>query len=381
MVNSFNSPWRIGTVGIKNRLVRSATNLRMAGPRGEVTDELIAAHKSLAAGGIGLVITGHAFVTLDGRAGQGQIGAYDDRLRQGLERLPEAAHAHAVKMLLQISHGGTRSLPLSGVRMGPSEEAGAMEMTRDDIERVRDGFVSAAALAEKAGFDGVQIHAAHRYLLSQFLSPLTNRRRDEYGGMEGGVRFVRQIMAGIRLEVDRPFILSMKIGADTQPNGNDKNDVLRIVKELIPAGLDCVEISRGYAQTDETVATQIKAHVNESYNLDVAVYIKHQVPSLPVIVVGGFRSVEAVERALSQKIDAVALSRPLIAEPGLPARWMQGDRAPSLCVSCSKCIRGEGSVSCACVKSGAGVTLPQAARSKEGPSAINQPRGTLGHVE
>ena len=122
MVNSFNSPWRIGTVGIKNRLVRSATNLRMAGPRGEVTDELIAAHKSLAAGGIGLVITGHAFVTLDGRAGQGQIGAYDDRLRQGLERLPEAAHAHAVKMLLQISHGGTRSLPLSGVRMGPSEK-------------------------------------------------------------------------------------------------------------------------------------------------------------------------------------------------------------------------------------------------------------------
>jgi 2,4-dienoyl-CoA reductase-like NADH-dependent reductase (Old Yellow Enzyme family) len=345
-VNSFNSPWRIGTVGIKNRLVRSATNLRMAGPRGEVTDELIAAHKSLAAGGIGLDITGHAFVTLDGRAGQGQIGVYDDILRQGLERLPEAAHAHAVKMLLQISHGGTRSLPLSGVRMGPSEEDGAMEMTRDDIERVRDGFVSAAALAEKAGFDGVQLHAAHRYLLSQFLSPLANRRTDEYGGKEGGAHFVRRIIAGIRDVVNREFLVAVKIGTDTQSNGNGRDDVLWIVKELIPAGLDCVEISRGYAQLDETVAPKIKAHVNEAYNLDVAAYIKSHVPLLPVIVVGGFRSIETVEAALSQNMDAVALSRPLISEPDLPLHWLQGNRSPSACVSCSKCIKGKGAVSC-----------------------------------
>lgn len=253
-------------------------------------------------------------------------------------------------------------MPLCGERMGPSGEDGALEMTRDDIERVAACFVSAAALAEKAGFDGVQIHAAHRYLLSQFLSPLANRRQDEYGDMAGGIRFIRQITAGIRAEVSRTFIVAVKIGADTQPNGNDKNDVLQIVKELIPAGLDCVEISRGYAQMDETVARNIKAHVNEAYNLDVAVYIKHQMPSLPVIVVGGFRSIEAVERALSQEIDAVALSRPLIAEPGLPLRWMQGNRSPSACVSCSKCIKGKGAVSC--------ITKPGGYMSPNGKKSI-----------
>jgi 2,4-dienoyl-CoA reductase-like NADH-dependent reductase (Old Yellow Enzyme family) len=350
-VNSFNSPWQIGSVRIKNRLVRSATNLRIAGPRGEVTDELIAAHERLAAGGIGLVVTGHAFVTLDGRAGQGQIGAYDDMLRQGLEKLAGAAHAQDVKVFLQISHGGTRSLPLRGERIGPSEEDGALEMTRDDIERVMAGFVSAAALAEKAGFDGVQIHAAHRYLLSQFLSPLANRRRDEYGGKEGGARFIKRIITGIKGVVNKGFIVAIKMGADTQPNGNGKEDVLWIVKELIPAGLDWVEISRGYAQLDETVAPKIKPHVDEAYNLDVAAYIKSRLPDLPMTVVGGFRSIEAVEAALSQNIDAVALSRPLIREPGLPLRWMLENKSPSYCVSCMQCIKGKGPVTCAMLES------------------------------
>lgn len=381
MNSTVNSPWQIGSVGVRNRLVRSATNLRLAGPDGEVTKQLIAAYTSLAEGGIGLIITGHAFVSPEGRTQLGQLGAYHEALLPGLARLADAAHAHDARILLQISHGGIRSLPLLGERMGPCGENGSMEMTREDIERVAACFVSAAALAEKAGFDGVQIHAAHRYLLSQFLSPLANRRKDDYGGKTGGIHFIRQITAGIRVEVSRAFIVAVKIGADTQPNGNDKNDVLQIVKKLIPAGLDCVEISRGYAQTDETVATKIKAHVNEAYNLDVAMFVKHQLPSVPVIVVGGFRSVEAVERALAQKIDAVALSRPLIAEPGLPARWIQGERATSLCVSCSKCIMGKGAVSCAYVKPDAGISLPREARTTQDLSASSKPEGTSGHVE
>lgn len=355
MNTSFSRAWQIGTAVIKNRLVRSATNLRLAGPDGEVTSELIAAYTKLGQGGIGLITTGHAFVSPEGRTKLGQLGAYHEALRTGLARLAGAAHAYDAPILLQISHGGSRSLPLLGERMGPCGDDGAMEMTRDDIQRVTACFISAAALAEKAGFDGVQIHAAHQYLLSQFLSPIANRRRDEYGGMAGGLRFVQQIMEGIRREVKEPFLVSMKIGADTQTGGNDEHDVLRIVRTLIPAGLNCVEISRGYAPTDETVATKIKAHVNEAYNLDVAAYIKHQMPSLPVVVVGGFRSVDAVEAALARGIDAVALSRPLIAEPDLPARWMKGDRSPSLCVSCSRCIRAAGAVSCACVKPDAAV--------------------------
>jgi 2,4-dienoyl-CoA reductase-like NADH-dependent reductase (Old Yellow Enzyme family) len=350
MSSSFNSPWQIGSVEIKNRLVRSATNLRLAGPDGDVTDQLAASYARLAEGGVGLLITGHAFVSPEGRAQHGQLGVYHEALRPGLTRLAEAAHARGVKVLLQISHGGTRSLPLCGERMGPSGEDGALEMTRDDIERVSACFVSAASLAEKAGFDGVQIQAAHRYLLSEFLSPLSNRRGDQYGRKEGGTRVVRRIIEDIRKAVRKESLVTAKIGADTRPSGNDRRDVLWIVKELLSAGLDCVEISRGYAQTDETVARKIKAHVNEAYNLDVALYIKQRVPFLPVIVVGGFRSIEAVESALSQGIDAVALSRPLIAEPDLPARWIAGDRTPSLCVSCSRCIRGKGSVSCACVK-------------------------------
>lgn len=350
MNSPVSSPWRIGSVGIKNRLVRSATNLRLAGPDGEVTNQLIAAYTGLAGGGVGLIITGHAFVSPEGRAQNGQLGVYHEVLRPGLARLADAAHARDVKILLQISHGGARSLPLCGERMGPSGEDGAREMTRDDIEKVAECFVSAAALAEKAGFDGVQIHAAHRYLLSEFLSPLANRRDDEYGGKEGGTRLIGRIIEGIRKAAGKEFLVTAKMGADTRPGGNDRNDVLRIVNELIPAGLDCVEISKGYAQTDETVARKIKARVNEAYNLDLALYIKQRISSLPVIVVGGFRSIEAVETALAAGIDAVAMSRPLIAEPGLPARWMSGDRSPALCVSCSRCITGKGAVSCACIK-------------------------------
>lgn len=350
MNSTVNSPWRIGSVGIRNRLVRSATNLRLAGPDGEVTKQLIAAYTSLAEGGIGLIITGHAFVSPEGRTQLGQLGAYHEALLPGLARLADAAHAHDARIQLQISHGGVRSLPLLGERMGPSGENGALEMTRDDIEKVVARFVSAAALAEKAGFDGVQIHAAHRYLLSEYLSPLTNRRDDEYGGKEGGTRLIGRIIEGIRKAARNEFLVTAKMGADTRPGGNDRNDVLWIVNELIPAGLDCVEISKGYAQTDETVARKIKARINEAYNLDLALYIKQRISSLPVIVVGGFRSIEAVETALTAGIDAVAMSRPLIAEPGLPARWMSGDRSPALCVSCSRCIMGKGAVSCACIK-------------------------------
>jgi len=361
---SFTDSWRIGTVAIKNRVVRSATNLRLAGPDGDVTDRLVASYRRLAEGGVGLAFTGHAFVSPEGRAQRGQLGVYHESLQVGLARLVAAAHAQDVKILLQISHGGARSLPLRGERMGPSGEEGALEMTRSDIEKVEEDFVFAASMAEKAGFDGVQIHAAHRYLLSAFLSPLANRRDDEYGGRDGGTRLIRRIIDGIRKTVGKEFLVAAKVGADTLSGGNDANDVLQVVNELIPAGLDAVEISRGYAQTDETVARKIRARVNEAYNLDVALYIKQQIPNLPLIVVGGFRSIEAVEEALAAGIDAVALSRPLIAEPGLPARWMSGDRSPALCVSCSRCIMGKGAISCAYI-------------DPEGDSAPDQERRIL----
>ena len=223
---------------------------------------------------------------------------------------------------------------------------GANDFSLKEIEKIRSNFVTAAARAEKAGFDGIQIHGAHRYLLSDFLSPVTNTRNDEYGGRNGGTRLIKDIIKGIRSSVGEGFVVAIKVGTDIDENGNNQNDLLLSIEEFIKAGLDCVEISKGIAPLDSTIKEKIKPHINEAYNLDVALYIKNHLPDFPIIVVGGIRSIETAEDILRQGINAVALCRPLIMEPDLPYRWMENDRRPATCISCARCIKTEGPILC-----------------------------------
>ena len=340
------STWTIGTLKIKNRLVRSATGERTAEITGTVTDEIVNIYKTLAEGGTGLIITGHAFVSLDGRTKTGQSGIHDDYCIEGLSKFADVTHTSDARILLQISHGGSRSEPMESENNPHPKAKGANDLSPKEIEKIRGHFIDAAVRAEKAGFDGIQIHGAHRYLLSDFLSPVTNTRDDEYGGREGGTRLVTDIIKGIRSSVSEDFVISIKVGTDVDENGNNQNDLLLSIKEFIRAGLDCVEISKGIAWWDITIKEKIKPHKNEAYNLDVALYIKKRLPGFPVIVVGGIRSIETAEDILRQGIDAVALCRPLIMEPDLPRRWMENDRRPSTCISCSQCVKESGAAIC-----------------------------------
>jgi len=338
--------WRLGKIVLRNRLVRSATNMRMAGPEGEVTEELLEVHRRLNAGGIGLDITGHAFISPEGKVNPGQLGVYDDFLISGLSRLAEAVHREGGKILLQLAHGGSLAREAKGERISPSPFRGARPLSSEEIPDLIEAFVKAALRAKKAGFDGVQLHAAHGYLLAAFLSPRLNRREDEYGGRQGGIRLLKEIIGGIKEACGRDFPVVVKLGPDAPKGGNDVEDIVEILRGLSEGGLDGAEISRGVAPVSEIIVEGVRPGKGEAYNLPCALEVKRGIPDLKVILVGGMRSVEVAERVLEEGIDAVAFSRPLIAEPQLPKRWEKGDHSPSKCLSCNLCFTIKEPVAC-----------------------------------
>jgi len=342
MVEPFD-PFQIANLRSPNRLVRSATNMRLAGPQGEVSEELLEVYRKLAQGGVGLCITGHAYVSAEGKVSDGQLGIWDDRLIDGLKKLVEAFKAEGGLIFVQLSHGGALAFKASGERLSPSPFKGAKGMSLSEVERVKRAFIEAAKRAKKAGFDGIELHGAHGYLLSCFLSPKVNRRKDRYGGREGGTRFIAEIISGIKEETGLPLII--KLGPDNG-EGNTIEDIIESLKELRNYGLDGVEISRGLVPQQEIMKEGIKPYENEAYNLPYALKVKEKMPHLPVILVGGIRSYETSKEILSKGIDALAFSRPLIREPHLPLRWKQGDRRPSTCRSCNLCFNIREPIKC-----------------------------------
>lgn len=346
MAHKLFTPWHIGSRLIKNRLIRSATNMRCADADGKINDTLIGIHEKLADGGVGLDITGHACISWEGRIHEGQIGCHHDSLIDSMRSLTGIVQSRNTSILLQISHGGRRSIPVGmAVSPGASSE-GLKVMSPGDIEKAIGDFISSALRAEAAGFDGVQIHAAHGYFLSELISPLSNVRGDEYGGREGGTSVLKRIVSGIRAATAEDFIIAIKIGTDDHGDGNQKEDLSRILSELMPSGLDCAEISKGYTNSDSIVRKGILPEKSEAYNLDDALYVKSRLPSLPLMVVGGILTMETADSIINRGIDAVALCRPLIIEPDLPHRWMTGDQSPSRCRTCSRCLTEKGPVRC-----------------------------------
>jgi 2,4-dienoyl-CoA reductase-like NADH-dependent reductase (Old Yellow Enzyme family) len=351
----------INGMPLSNRFVRSATWEGMCEKDGRPTSKLAACYRNLAVGGIGLIITGYAFVRPDGKQMPGKMGIHTDDFAADMRSLTRAVHEEGGKICIQLVHaGGQTTAKTAGRRpLAPSavkvdqfpEEPEAM--SKKDIDEIVAAFGQAARRAKEYGFDAIQLHAAHGYLINQFLSPLTNRRADSYGGpVENRCRFLAEVYRCVRSEVGPDFPVLAKInGSDNLAGGLDLSDAIHAALILDKEKIDAIEVSGGTAASGDhgPVRTGIKTPAQEAYNLASAREIKKTV-RCPVMAVGGFRSIEVVNKAvLEDGIDYVSMSRPFIREPHLIKRWQDGDLSQARCISCNGCFRPglrEGGIYC-----------------------------------
>jgi 2,4-dienoyl-CoA reductase-like NADH-dependent reductase (Old Yellow Enzyme family) len=350
-------PTEINGMTLSNRFVRSATWEGMATDDGACTPKLINLMADLAKGGVGLIISSHAYVQKEGQAGPWQLGIYKDDLIPGLQDMTAAVHENGGKIVIQLAHAGLFASPaLTGqTPMGPSSGEGISktplkEMSEEDILQVVKAFEAAAKRAKQAGFDGVQIHSAHGYLLSQFLSPAFNQRTDGYGGaIQNRARIHRDVFRTIRQAVgdDYPVLIKMN-GQDFIDNGLSAQDSLQAAKMLVAEGLDAIELSGGILISIKMSPSRsgIKTEEQEAYFREDAKAFKSQI-DVPLILVGGNRSFQVAERLVQDGVaDYISMSRPFIREPALINRWKSGDLSRATCVSDNMCfgpaMKGDG---------------------------------------
>lgn len=351
----------INGMTLQNRLVRSATWEGMCMADGRPTDKLINFYRELARGGVGLIITGYVFVRPEGKQLPGKMGIHTDGFAPEMKAITKAVHDEGGKICIQLVHcgGQTDSATAGRQPLAPSsvhaEQFPEMpaELTIDEISDVITAFKEGARRAKAWGFDAVQLHGAHGYLINQFLSPLTNRRTDEYGGdIENRCRFMLEVYRKIREEVGDGYPVLIKLNAaDNLAGGLDIVDAIYAAKKLSEAGINAIEVSTGTPASGEQspARTKIDRPEKEAYNLKAARRIREAV-NCPVMVVGGFRSYEVIEKALSQHgLDYISMARPFIREPDLALRWKQGNISPAACISCNGCFKPglkEGGIYC-----------------------------------
>jgi 2,4-dienoyl-CoA reductase-like NADH-dependent reductase (Old Yellow Enzyme family) len=338
----------INQMVLANRFVRSATWEGMAEKDGSVTPRLIDCMVALARGGVGLIISGYAFIRKDGQGAPRQLGVDRDELVPGLRKMAAGVHENNGKIVLQLAHGGFFAMRrlIGQTPLAPSGLPGIgkfprREMTIGDIKELIAAFAEGAERAKQAGFDGVQMHAAHGYLLSQFLSPAFNRRTDEYGGtIENRARFLMETLRAIRLKVGAGYPVLIKMNArDFIANGLELNDSLKAASMLAKEGMDAIEISGGFLNGGKLnpSRSEVDSEEKEAYFREEARAFKKEI-SIPLILVGGNRSFAVAEQLVSGGVtDCISLSRPLIREPGLINRWKAGDLAKAKCISCNRC--------------------------------------------
>jgi 2,4-dienoyl-CoA reductase-like NADH-dependent reductase (Old Yellow Enzyme family) len=343
----------IKSLELPNRAVRSATWSGVGDDNGRVTDRAVEFYQVLASGGIGLIITGYQYVLPNGRQINYTIGNYDDAQTEGLSRLAQAVHDAGGRIVTQIVHCGLRADPklipvgwnLWGPSVVPDPATGNVprEVTRQEIQQLVEAYAAAAARSKQAGFDGVQLHGAHGYGINQFLSGYFNRRGDAYGGnLDKRYRFLGEVMEAVRGAVGNDFPVLIKLNAhDFVEGGLVPQESVRIARRLVDDGIDTIEVSAGSSASPPDKGpsrTKIKTEEDEAYLLDFAAAVKQAV-AVPVITVGGIRSLKTIETILSEgKADYVAMARPFIREPHLIKRWEGGDRARAKCISCNGCF-------------------------------------------
>jgi 2,4-dienoyl-CoA reductase-like NADH-dependent reductase (Old Yellow Enzyme family) len=341
----------IGPLTLRNHFVRSATWEGMAGEDGTVTDKLIELYRNLARGGIGLIITSYTYVDYQGKASPGMLGADRDELIGGLRKLADAVHSEGALIVLQLAHGGSQTKYDTGLpKVGPSAVAerstGVVpeELTKEGIKGLVEKFTNAAIRACKANFDGVQLHAAHGYLLSQFLSSYSNRRTDEYGGsIEKRARLIFEIYRSIRQASGDDFAILIKINCSDfdEEGGFTPEESLWVCQKLSEMGIDAIELSGGIPAAGplSPARTKINTPEAEAYFREYAQQFRPHL-KCPLILVGGIRSLETCEELYRTGVaDFFSMARPLISEPNLIKRWQEGDTRRARCISCNRCFR------------------------------------------
>ncbi|MCL6635781.1 MAG: NADH:flavin oxidoreductase [Peptococcaceae bacterium] len=357
------SPFQLGGMTLKNRIVLAPTTTCFATPDAGVTDKLIGYYEERARGGAALLIVEPGVVSPRGKLFERSMGIYDDAAVAPLSRLTEAVKKHGAAVFIQLCHAGPKArarfvggevLAPSGIPIYNGEPA--RELSREEIRSVAEDFLKAAGRAVRAGFDGVEIHAAHMYLLSSFLSPLTNFRTDEYGQTTAGrARIVTEIISGIKKEFGESLLVGVRFNGKELDRGIDTPEAVELGRMFEKAGADYVHVS---AYTVPVPALENVAAVPATSiagdDWPMGCFIEHagavkQAVSVPVIGVGKLDDPAVAEEALaSGGCDLVALGRALIADPEWPDKVRSGV-PPVKCLYCGTCLSSlrDGEMVCA----------------------------------
>ncbi|MFH2006806.1 MAG: NADH:flavin oxidoreductase [bacterium] len=377
------NPLRLRNLELENRFIHSATYESMATLDGEVTDALVERYRKLAQGKVGLLIPGYLFVHSYGRAALHQAGIHDDAMIPGLRRLTDAVHAEGGRVAFQLMHAGRQTKKkLSGQKPhGPSRQkrdelylSKAKAMSEEQIQEAIEAFTQAAARAVEAGADVIQLHAAHGYLLNQFLSPFYNKRSDQWGGSdENRFRLLGQVLDATRKAIPDNTPILVKLNSDdyTPEPGVTPEHAVTYAKMLAEREIDLIEVSsgtlswsflamsRGGVPVDDLARTapwilrpiarrmmrklEGKFTFETPYNLESAARIKEAVGEVMVSVVGGVRKLSEMKQIVSDgRVDCVSLSRPFIREPFLVTRFREGEATEAACISCNRCLAAVG---------------------------------------
>ena len=318
----------------KNRLFKSAMEEQLA-QNHQPSQALVRLYDAWAKGGAGVLVTGNVMVAENGKGSANDVVLTDERSLPVLEQWAKTGTQNDTLLIMQINHAGKQSPKvLSPVPVAPSAvPLQGMEgfinppraLENDEIEVLIRQFARAAEIADKAGFSGVQIHGAHGYLVSQFLSQHHNHRTDKWGGsLENRMRFLVEIYQAIRAAVRPEFLVGLKLNsADFQKGGFDEHDSIQVVQKMSELGIDFIEISGGNYESPAMMAEKASTQAREAFFIDYAEKAR-AVSQVPLIITGGFRSEPAMNDALNSKhLDFVGIARPLTLMPDLPNRTKQ----------------------------------------------------------
>jgi len=317
-------PLQTGTLTLANRLIMPPMATAKAEPNGKVTQELLDYYAEKSAGGyLSLVIIEHSFITAAGKAHAQQLSAADDSMIEGLRKLGEVIHGNGSKTVMQLNHAGsaaseevTGSTPVapSAVKH-PRQGTMPLELTHEGIAAIIKAFKDSARRTKEAGFDGVEIHSAHGYLLNQFFSPLTNKRTDEYGGdVHNRIRLHLQVIEAVRAEVGEDFPILLRLGAsDFTEGGSTLEDSQIAAQAFEKAGVCILDISGGFS------GYKVPGLTGQGFFSPLSEGIK-KVISIPVILTGGITEVQAAEQLLKEgKADLIGVGRALLKD----SQWAQ----------------------------------------------------------
>lgn len=341
-------PATVGGLSLRNRLIRSATFEHAFDENESFLPCLLPIYEKLAGNGVAAIITGMVGIDENSRVLPSMIKTYGENFVPEFSQLAQRVHALGAKLIVQINHCGKKAGQIDGggLPLGPCDDQNPQGiqtkgMSEEDIRLIVAGFATAAARCKEAGADAVQIHAAHGYLLSQFLSPHFNKRVDSYGGsIEKRARILFEVYHAVRTTVGSSYPIWIKINArDLIELSISREEFLWVCKELDKRGIDAIEVSGGASINAKSVSTQVVRREDEEGCFAVEALLLAEEVDASVISVCGYRTPHVMQTWLNKGlIAALSLCRPLISEPELISRWEHGDGAKSRCISCNKCL-------------------------------------------